>query len=164
MYITKEEVFKALNLTNTILSDEWYIILDKWGVQSSQRGYSSIQVRMHMSYAYRMYLCNTSKCRQPVLEATVQSSYQLLSNLLENMRIVSENSLSGLRAAVSLTLCSAYSLVLHHETRSAAQKLSQAMTKIQADISTWVARQFPSAFQIVSQHQGPNRLEELKVS
>lgn len=119
---------------------------------------------MYMSCAYRMYLSRISKCRQPVLQATVQSSYQLLSTLLENMRIISDSSLSGLRAAVSLTLSSAYTLVLHNKTRSATQSLSQAMNKMQTDISTWVARQFPSAFQIVSQHQGSNRLEELKVN
>ena len=111
-----------------------------------------------------MYLSRVSKCRQPVLQATVQSSYQLLSMLLENMRIISDNSLSGLRAAVSLTLSSVHTLELHNKTRSATQSLSQTMKKMQTDISTWVARQFPRAFQIVSQHQGSNRLEELKVN
>ena len=82
---------------------------------------------------------------------------------MKKLSIISDDSLSGLMTAVSLALYSAHSLVLHNRTGSNDHKLSQAMMSIHTDISTWVARRYPSAFQIDSQHQH-NKMEELKVS
>ena len=113
---------------------------------------------------WRKLSSHASKHRQPVLEATVQASIQLLTNMMRKMNIISDDSLSALRVALSLSLYSAHSLVLHIETRSNTQKLSQTMMKIHTNMSTWVARRFRSAFQIDSRHQTHNRMEELKVS
>lgn len=102
--------------------------------------------------------------RQPVLEATLQSSNKLLSSLLKKIGTISDDALHTLRATVSLALSSAHSLVLHNRTRSEDHRLSQAVMKIHTAISTWVAKQFPIAFQIESQHQVHYKMEELKVS
>lgn len=89
----------------------------------------------------------------------MEASILLLSNFLQNLSNISNENLSGLKAAVSLALYSAGS---HDRTVTPAQCLSYIVT-VHGRVILWVARQFRIPFQIQSQHQTIYKTEEIEV-
>ena len=105
--------------------------------------------------------CNESNYSKPEFEATVDASKMLLSSLLQTLNIISEDSLCGLRGALSLALYLAPSC---DKTKLTAYSLDDTMITILNLVSSWVAEQFQAPFQIETQHETTYRTEEMKVS
>jgi len=114
--------------------------------------------RCHVDAVYKIYVSDYSK---PELEATLTASMMLLSNLLQKLNTVSDDSLCGLRGAVSLALYLASSC---DQTKPAAYSLEETMLFTLNLVSSWVAEQFQAPFQIETQHETTYKTEEMKVS
>ena len=79
---------------------------------------------------------------------------KLLTSLIDQLMYISDDSLNGLQAAVSLAL---YSVNLYSLPRSKTVAVADL-------ISSWAEKQFQKPFQIMSQHLSSNKMEEIKVS
>lgn len=101
-----------------------------------------------------IHVINYSK---PEFEATMKASRMLLSHLLQELSKVSDESLQGLRAAVSLVLYVSHS---HAKTESAASSSDETMMTTFNMVSTWVDKQVQDHFQLQKQH---GTTEEMKV-
>ena len=104
---------------------------------------------------------NESDYSKPEFEATVEASKMLLSSFLQMLNIISDDSLCGLRGAISLALYLAPSC---DKTKPAAYSLDDTMITILNLVFSWVAEQFQAPFQIETQHETTYKTEEIKVS
>ena len=108
-----------------------------------------------MDAVYKIYVSDYSK---PEFEATMKASMMLLSKLLQKLSTVSDDSLCGLRGAVSLALYLTHS---YDKTDSADYSPDETMMNILDLVSSWVAKQFQNPIQ--TQHETIYHTKEKKV-